>query len=540
MQKPSPAMVMLFLGLCLPMVAVVLARVCKGIGVGLSPPPFFKKYAAMGIGLALCLACGTACYVHRCAYQDTLPSHGYRRTVEITVEATDIVVKDGELGLFHGYGTIVDGPKDMPAPPNSRIFFSVVGTGQGKNQRSAKSSRDGKTRAPRQKVTAITGQIPLGGEKFRVVGKLRCLRDDEANHFFQYLKKSKVHWHMGQGMLLSCDGPKSGLRMLFRRSFLRFMRALSSGVDGSEIDNGIVIGMLTGAKQNIDGRSRRMFSDLGIAHLFAVSGIHIGIVATTIDFILRIFCLGKRARTLPTLIITALYVNAIGCSPSAVRAAVMVAFYHAATLLGRKPNVVAALANGAMLHALYDPFVAFNISFLLSYSVVAGIVLIGSPLKNFLHSLCLDLHGLRLESYRPVDRLIHRTKRALLASFSLSLGAYLVSLPLSIEHFGTLPLLTIPVNMFVVPIAAWAIVVGAVTVFCGVLGLWPICAVLNKISCAITALFRLLSQCMYYEPACLRDVSIDPIGGAALTMAILLCAHAIAVGGRPFRRFVDT
>jgi competence protein ComEC len=225
-------------------------------------------------------------------------------------------------------------------------------------------------------------------------------------------------------------------------------------------------------------------------------------------------------------------VNVIGCSPSAVRAATMVAFYHVATLLGRKPNVLAALSNGALLHTLYDPFVAFNLSFLLSYSVVAGIVLLGTPIKTFLSSLWLNLHGLRLESYPPVERLFFSLKKFLIASFSLSLGAYLVSLPLSIEHFGTLPLLTIPVNMFVVPIAAWAIVVGAVTVFCGILGLWPICAILNKISCALTTAFRLLSQCLYYKPACLKNISIRPVGGAALTMALLLCAYFFALRQR--------
>jgi competence protein ComEC len=294
--------------------------------------------------------------------------------------------------------------------------------------------------------------------------------------------------------------------------------------------------MMTGAKQHVDGRARRMFSDLGIAHLFAVSGIHIGIIAATVDFILRIFCVGKRLRILPTLAITAFYVNAIGCSPSSVRAALMVAFYHAATLLGRKPNVLAALSNGALLHVLYDPFVAFSVSFLLSYSVVAGIVLLGSPLKNFLASICLRLHGLKLESLSFAARLAFNVKRILIESFSISLGAYLVSLPLSIEHFGTLPLLTIPINMFVVPIATWTIVVGAITVFCGLLCLWPLCAALNKISCVLTHLFHLLSQCIYYEPACLRNVSLDPIGGGAITMALLLCAYANAARPRAAQR----
>jgi competence protein ComEC len=282
-----------------------------------------------------------------------------------------------------------------------------------------------------------------------------------------------------------------------------------------------------------------MFNDFGIAHLFAVSGIHVGIIAATIDFFLKIICLGKRIRTLPTFLFLTLYVNAIGCSPSSTRALTMVAFYYLSIFLGRKPNVLSALANSAWVHVLWDPFIAFNISFLLSYSVVAGIILIGFPLKNFLSRMFLDLHDLRLECYPLGDRFAFRVKRALIVSFSISFAAYLISLPLSVEHFGVVSLLTIPINMFIVPIATCAIAAGTVTLLCGLCKWWTMCAIGNRIACFLIHIFRLLAQSLYCDVFCFRNVRIPHISGGVLTMVLLICAYAIAVRGKNCRKMVS-
>jgi predicted membrane metal-binding protein len=198
--------------------------------------------------------------------------------------------------------------------------------------------------------------------------------------------------------------------------------------------------------------------------------------------------------------------------------------------MGRKPNVLSALSNAALLHAIYDPFVAFNISFLLSYVTVAGIILIGLPLQDFLFEKFLDLRGLKLASYPPMDRFLFHLRRTLIVSFSISFSGHLVSLPISAEYFGTISLLTIPVNILAVPIAGCAIVVGAVTLFFGLLNFWPMCAVLNKISCFLIYIFCLLSQGLYCDSCCLRNVKFCSPGGAILTALILICAYVFAHG----------
>jgi competence protein ComEC len=443
--------------------------------------------------------CGVVYAKCRCESGTFFPNH-WQKSVFLTLKADSMVIKNKQQGIFYGYGVIDDIP-DAHQLKGERIFFSVECTNG----------------VP----------IPFRGQKFKVYGKLKCVRENSNWWFFRHLKNMRVHWVLSDGCLLSWESKASPWQVFFRKIFDGFLHTITIGVEDKGIEHGIMSGMLTGHRQGIDKPSQALFRGLGISHLFAVSGIHIGILAATIDFFLKVMCVSKKFRTIPILILLTFYVNAIGCSPSSVRALSMVAFYYISSLLGRRPIVLSALTNSALFHILYDPFVVFNISFLLSYTVVAGIVLIGVPLKNFLSRIFLNLHGLKFESYPPIDRMLFRLKKLLITSFSISFAAYFVSLPISIDHFGSIPLLTIPANMIIVPLATMAIIIGAVTLFFGLWKAWALCSILNNISCRLIYIFRFLAYGMYNDFCYLRNITIHHVGGTLLTMLILVGAYIV-------------
>jgi competence protein ComEC len=411
-----------------------------------------------------------------------------------------MVIKNKQQGIFYGYG-VIDDVSNAHQLKGERVFFAVE--------------------------CANGVPIPFRNQKFKIQGKLKYVRENSNWWFFKHLKNMRVHWMISDGCLLSLESKASPWQVFFRKIFDGFLHTITIGVEDKEIERGIMSGMLTGHRQGIDKPSRMLFNGLGISHLFAVSGIHMGILAATIDFFLKVICVSKKFRTIPVLILLTFYVNAIGCSPSSVRALSMVTFYYISSLLGRKPIVLSALTNSALFHVLYDPFVVFNISFLLSYSVVAGIVLIGTPLKNFLSHIFLNLHGLKFESYPLIDRIFFRFKKTLIVSFSISFAAYLVSLPISVDHFGSIPLLTIPANMIIVPLATMAIIIGAITLFFGLWKVWILCSILNNISCRLICIFRLLAHGIYNDSFYLRNITIHYVGGTSLTMLILTVAYII-------------
>ncbi|MDR1891137.1 MAG: ComEC/Rec2 family competence protein [Puniceicoccales bacterium] len=458
---------------------------------------YFNPLRNIIVLLALSMLCGVMYFKFRCESK-IFPSRHWQRNVTLTLKADTIVIKNKGHGIFYGYG-VIDNVSKSYELKGGRIFFAVECTNG--------------------------TPIPFRGQKFKIQGNLKYVKENSNWWFFKHLKRMHVDWMLSDGCLLSWESKASPWQVFFRKIFDRFLHTISIGVENKEIEHGIMSGMLTGYKQGIDKPSRVLFNDLGISHLFAVSGIHIGILAVTIDFFLKIICIPKKFRVLPILILLVSYVSAIGCSPSSVRALTMVAFYFMSSLLGRKPTVLSALTNSALLHVLCDPFVVFNISFLLSYAVVAGIILIGIPLKNFLSHIFLNLHGLKFESYPLIDRVSFRLKKSLIASFSISFAAYFVSLPISLDHFGVLSLLTIPANMFIVPLATLAIIIGAITLFFGLWKIWPLCAILNNISCGLIYIFRLLAHAVHCDACCYRNITIQFIGGASLTMLILVGAY---------------
>jgi ComEC/Rec2-related protein len=439
--------------------------------------------------LAASMLCGILYHWQRISPTNAGEGNRIRGYVTATLEAKTITIKDEKCGIFYGYGKIRSIEKRERATGHSKqiksgpigeyVFFSVGDS-------------------PR-------GEIPVPGQKFTVGGNLKFVGDGEREWFLRHLKNSHVNWHISNCYLLSCDGPVPQMGLFSRKTADKFSALLATGVGDRAIEVGILSAMLTGSKPGMDPVSRTMFNDLGIAHLFAVSGIHVGVIGATIDMLLRVLGIAKRVRPFPSLLFLVFYVNAIGCSPSSVRALVMVAFYYAATLLGRRPNVLSALGNSALLHVLYDPIVAFYISFLLSYSVVAGIILIRYPLRTFLARTFLNLHGVKLDAYPRYFRLWFHFKASLLTSLAISISAYLASLPLSVGYFGVISLFTVVVNVIVVPIATCAIIAGTMTLLCGLCGLLPMCTLLNKISCAFVGLFRLLSQGFHTHTCCLRN-----------------------------------
>ncbi|MDR3144097.1 MAG: ComEC/Rec2 family competence protein [Puniceicoccales bacterium] len=456
------------------------------------------KFSICGISLL----CGALYGARKCSHSSIRWKSSPMKDISVAIVADTIKIRDERCGIFYGYGTIKWASQQCDALVGGRIFFSVQ--------------------------HSMCDKIPLRGQEFKVRGRLGRVSSGDGRWFTKHLINMRIEWNMQYCCLLSCDKNAPPLKEFFRTVLNKFLRSIAVGVEHMEAERGIMAGMLTGNRRNMSDFSRTMFNDLGIAHLFAVSGIHIGLIAGTIDFLMRAIGMRKKFRIIPTLFALTFYVNAIGCSPSALRALSMMAFYCTASLLGRKPNVLSALTNSALLQALCDPFVVFNISFLLSYSVVAGIILIGVPLKNFLANIFLNLHGVKLHGFSFGARVLFTVKRFLVASFSIAVASYCISLPLTMEYFGTVSLLTIPVNMIVVPIGTCAIVTGCVTLFFGLFNMWWICAALNKISCSFIYIFQILSRSMYSESFCHKNVTFTRyIGGPCMTMLMLLCAYAL-------------
>lgn len=188
--------------------------------------------------------------------------------------------------------------------------------------------------------------------------------------------------------------------------------------------------MVVGSRRMITTELREAYSHTGLAHLMAVSGLHIGIVLLVVGWLLRPMVIIHRG-LIPynLLIIVALWVYAImsGGSASVMRAALMFSVLHLSTILSRNPYSLNTLAAVVICMLVFDPNYLYDISFQLSVVAVAGIVTWGVPMLRALNI-----------GQKPVSWLW--------STIIISVVATLWTMPLVSHTFGGIPIASIVVT----------------------------------------------------------------------------------------------
>lgn len=216
--------------------------------------------------------------------------------------------------------------------------------------------------------------------------------------------------------------------------------------------------------------------------LFAINGLHIGIVAVSLHALLALLRVPRALAAAAVLAVLWLDVDTTGASPSALRAFLMVALLEAPALMRLPSNPLSALAAAALLVALIDPRAVFGASFQMSYGVVAAILTLGLPLGERL--------GRRLAAYPdlPPARLsrLQRMRVAAHRHFSGALGvgisATLVGSVTGIEYFGLFAPAGLVANLALAPLAALVIVAGFLSICLGLAGAPAASQLLNAAS----------------------------------------------------------
>lgn len=191
---------------------------------------------------------------------------------------------------------------------------------------------------------------------------------------------------------------------------------------------------LTGDASFLTSERREDFTRAGLAHILALSGLHVGIIAGLLMALLYPLGILRHGRNIARAVtILAIWVFAFmtGLSASVVRAAVMITIVLAAPILRRGSNSLNSLLAAAMIIMVFNPSAVLTISFQLSFAAVAGIIVFSEYLN-------------------PVDRsrrLLHTVCSFMAASVAAMLATGLISM----FHFHRFPLLFLLGNLAVCP-----------------------------------------------------------------------------------------
>ena len=194
-------------------------------------------------------------------------------------------------------------------------------------------------------------------------------------------------------------GRRGGLPGALDAARRRAETGVEAGLDPAGAE--LLRGMVLGEDEHIDPGVRQDFRDSGLAHLLAVSGQNVVLLAALALPLLALAGLGVRARLLGLLLLTALYVPLAGAGPALQRAGVMGAAGIAATAASRPASGAYALLLAAAVTLAANPRAAGDPGWQLSFAAVAGIIVLAPPLRRGLASA---LDALRPGSAREPGR----------------------------------------------------------------------------------------------------------------------------------------
>jgi len=229
---------------------------------------------------------------------------------------------------------------------------------------------------------------------------------------------------------------------------------------------GLVQALLLGYRSELSREAHRLFVHTGTLHIFAISGLHVGIVVGLILFALSA-CSIPRPRWLwfvaPLLIA---YTLMTGMKPSAVRACIMAIVFLSASALHRRADSYSAVAFAALAILACCPDTLTEASFTLSFTVVTGILLIFPHIDRRLQLLWAP-DPWQLERESLMLRVGRVCGRRLTTVAAVSLSAWLVSAPLIALCFGRMAPVALLANVWVVPMAFLIVLAGALSIVTG-------------------------------------------------------------------------
>ncbi len=225
----------------------------------------------------------------------------------------------------------------------------------------------------------------------------------------------------------------------------------------SEIDRDIggeegefLKGLMIGERSGLSPGVRRAFLDSGVAHILAVSGSNVAVMAGAVLAVISFFRVSKVVSRMLTACALVVYMLITGSQPPVVRATIMALSLFLGSSLGRRVHPLQSVGLAAMIMFTADARQLFDVGFQLSFGAVIAILLLTPRL-------------LQIVIHREHRTMMWRLVRTVYSLFAVSIAASVGTLPLTAMAFGRLSIIGFIANLVIVPATGLSVVLGIVS-----------------------------------------------------------------------------
>lgn len=319
------------------------------------------------------------------------------------------------------------------------------------------------------------------GEIVRLRGRLKTPAENEEFSYRDYLARQGVYSIMTSAEATHLPGKKgsalaNGLYALKDYALATIYRIVP------DPEASLLAGILLGVDSGLPKDLQQAFKDTGTAHIIAISGFNISIIAALfLSLFGRVF--GKRRGAVFAAAGIAFYTLLVGADAAVVRAALMGLAALLARHFGRRQDGLVTLFFAAAAMNFINPHYVQDVGFQLSFFATLGLILYAQPLEAFAVRI-LTRYAIRntgkqedastgaqtdAQSLIPDSQFVSRASYFLTNFFLLTLAAQVTTLPIMAYHFHRLSLVSFIANPFILPAQPAVMILGGLADILGMI-----------------------------------------------------------------------
>ena len=286
----------------------------------------------------------------------------------------------------------------------------------------------------RIKILKINNKYPLKN----IYGKLGYKENGKYEGYFliKSIKEYENIYFVELEDVKSTRIEDSFLEKYLQTLFNRAEENYSYGI--RNINRAILLGDNTRIKKDLKDKIRY----IGLSHIFAMSGLHIGLVIVIFYFIFKKTVKNKRLIEILLLISITLYYLSVKESPSFTRAYIMAVVYLLGKLFYEKVDLRKTLFVSAIISILINPIAIFSVSFQLSYGAMIAITYIFPYVRK-----------INYKKFKILDYIL----------FTSTIQIFLI--PITVYYFSTVQVLSLISNLIFLPLASFYITINYIALF---------------------------------------------------------------------------
>ena len=260
-------------------------------------------------------------------------------------------------------------------------------------------------------------------------------------------------------------------------------------------DAAILKTMILGEKSGLSTETKLLFQRSGIAHVLAISGLHVGLLAGIISWLLSLLRIRRGKAEILSIVIIFLYGLMTGFSPATLRAVIMITVYKMAFLCGRTADVPTCMMEALLIMIILNPESIFSIGLLMSFASVLG-VFSGTEFYRYIFGK---------ERFLELPIKLRGYLKMLLNGLLISMSINLWMLPLVITSYYEVPLYSMLLNFIVLPLLTVVIICGGLVMLLGTIsGYIPVfnwgCYAVSRVCSFILGFYKWLCSAFLRLP----------------------------------------